>query len=331
MLALLPAAAVLVLTVGLPARGQRIVVATVIALAMASLLLGVALLGAPQESALNPYPQWTPAMNGFFVNPNHQATLLVVAATLAYAGAAQALDDWRRGRARRGLTALAGAAVLLLALTALPLTGSRAGVVLGILALGIMVALQRPFRLGLRRGRVALAAGVVVAGGALLAALRWMRVDSVDELRAPLRAATVELAARYSPLGSGVGSYVPVFEQEAPRSLLMSEYVNHAHNEYAQWLLEAGVPAMTLMLAGAVLLMVSFVAIQRRASPDRALAQSAFVALLVILAQSLVDYPLRTPAMLAIAAALAGVVASAARSVAVSPVHARVAAGSGPV
>ena len=314
MLALLPAAAVFLLTLGLPARGQRIVVMVVVGLAMASLLLGLAQLGAPQESALNPYPEWAPAMNGFFANPNHQATLLVVAATLACAGSVRALHDWRKGRAQRGLAALAGAVALLLALAALPLTGSRAGVVLAILALGVMVALQRPFRLGSGRGRVALVAGIAAAVAGLVAALRWMRVDSVDELRAPLRAATAELAARYSPLGSGVGSYGPVFEQEAPPSLLMSEYVNHAHNEYVQWLLEAGLPAMGLMLAGTALLTVTFVAIQRQAPRDRVVAQSAFVALLVVLAHSLVDYPLRTPAMLAIAAALVGVAASGGRS-----------------
>jgi len=311
MLSLLPAAAVLVLTLSLRTRGQRVVLAAIVGLAMASLLLGVAQLGAPQESVLNPYPQWAPAMNGFFANPNHQATLLVIAATLACAGAAHALANWQPGRPRRALTVLACVVAILLSLTALPLTGSRAGIVLVILALGMVVALQWPLLRGSRRGRLALAGGLAVAVAGLLAALRWMRVDAVDELRAPLRAATSELATRFSPLGSGVGSYVPIFEQEAPRSLLMSEYVNHAHNEYVQWPLEAGFAAIALMLAGAILLVATFVAIQRQPPDDRMLRQSALLGLLVILAHSLVDYPLRTPALLAIAAALAGIAASA--------------------
>ncbi|WP_157745166.1 O-antigen ligase family protein [Luteimonas chenhongjianii] len=311
MLSLLPAAAVFVLTLSLRTRGQRAVLAAVVGLAMASLLLGVAQLGAPQESVLNPYPQWAPAMNGFFANPNHQATLLVIAATLACAGTAHALVNWQPGRPRRALTVLACVVAMLLSLTALPLTGSRAGIVLVILALGMVVALQWPHWRGSRRGRLALAGGLAVAIAGLLTALRWMRVDAVDELRAPLRAATSELATRFSPLGGGVGSYVPIFEQEAPRSLLMSEYVNHAHNEYLQWSLEAGFVAIALMLAGAMLLVATFVAIQRQPPGDRMLSQSALLGLLVVLAHSLVDYPMRTPALLAIAAALAGIAASA--------------------
>ena len=309
-LALLPAAAVFVLTLGLPATGQRIVLMTVVALAMGSLLLGVAQLGAPQESVLNPYPQWAPSMNGFFANPNHQATLLVVAATLACAGLAHALGAWPQRRRHRALAVLGSTVVLLLSLVALPLTGSRAGVVLVILALGMVAALQWPLWRGSRRGRLALVGGVAVAGSGLLAALRWMQLDAVDELRAPLRAATGEIASRYLATGSGVGSYVPVFEQEAPDELLMDDYVNHAHNEYLQWTLEAGLPAVALMLAGAALLVATIGAIRRLPARQRVLPQAALLGLVVVLAHSYVDYPLRTPAMLAVAAALAAVAAT---------------------
>src|SRR5690606_5313707 len=77
--ALLPALAVFGLVLALPTHMHRRLAWFIAALAMASLLLGILQLGAPQESVLNPYPQWRPAMNGFFANPNHQATLLVVA------------------------------------------------------------------------------------------------------------------------------------------------------------------------------------------------------------------------------------------------------------
>nr|WP_255492265.1 O-antigen ligase family protein [Luteimonas sp. MC1825] len=308
--ALLPALAVFVLTLALPTQAQRRLAMVVVLMALASLLLGIAQLGAPQESALNPYPQWQPAMNGFFANPNHQATLLVVAATLACSWLATAIGRWPEGRPHRVAVIAASALVVLLAAVSLPLTGSRAGVVLFILSCGVVVVGHWPSWRGGRSGRIMLAAGVALAGFALLAALRWMQVDSVDELRAPLRAVTGEIAARFAPFGTGVGSYVPVFEQESPRELLMGEYVNHAHNEYAQWWLEAGVPGLVVMMLGAAALALTVRGLWRLPAHDRGLGVTALVALAAILAHSIVDYPLRTPAMLAVAAALAGIAAA---------------------
>lgn len=312
---LLPALAVFAMTLSLPRAAHRALAQLVVAMAMASLLLGIAQLGAPQESPLNPYPQWAPAMNGVFANPNHQATLLVVAATLACARLAMVLGAWPADRPHRVAHGVAAALVMLLAAAALPLTGSRAGVVLVILACALVVAAHWPAWRGGRGSRIALAASLGVAALALFLALRWMQVEAIDELRGPLRALTGEIGARFAPMGAGVGAYVPLFEQEAPRELLMGSYVNHAHNEYAQWWLEAGLAAGAAMALGAVVLALSLRGLLRQPAQARGLGITALVALGAILAHSLVDYPLRTPALLAVAAALAGIAAGQAATI----------------
>ncbi|MEN1925789.1 O-antigen ligase family protein [Luteimonas qiangzhengi] len=314
--ALLPALAVFGLVLALPAHMHRRLAWCIAGLAMASLLLGILQLGSPQESPLNPYPQWRPAMNGFFANPNHQATLLVVAAVLAAGwlfhrspSAQQATPSGGRGV----VGMVAAAAVVMLAIGALPLTGSRAGVIIFILALAAVVASQG-WRLRGRRPRQLLVAGsAAVAGLGVLAAMRWMRVDAAQELRQPLRQATLEIAGAHAPLGSGAGTFVPVFEQATSGELLMANYVNHAHNEYAQWLLEAGVLALPAMALAAVALLLAARALLRLPPPARMPGLCALMALLAIAAHSVVDYPLRTPALLAIAAALAGLLAATAR------------------
>ena len=106
-----------------------------------------------------------------------------------------------------------------------------------------------------------------------------------------------------------------MFEQEAPRELLMASYVNHAHNEYAQWWFAAGVPSVIAMALGAVALASTLHGLLRQPAHLRGLGVTALVALGAILAHSLVDYPLRTPAMLAVAAALAGLAAAQAASI----------------
>src|SRR5690606_30995490 len=306
---LLPALAVFGLVLALPAHLHRSLAWWIAALAMASLLLGILQLGAPQESPLNPYPQWRPAMNGFFANPNHQATLLVVAGVLA-AGWLFHAPAWEhrreQGRGRHVASMVAAGAVVVLAIGALPLTGSRAGVIIFILALAAVVATQR-WRLPGRRSRNALVSGSAAAAAlGVFAAMRWMRVDAAQELRQPLRQATLDVAAAHAPLGSGAGTFVPVFEQATSAELLMPNYVNHAHNEYAQWLLEAGLLAIPAMAFAAVALFAAARALLRLPPPGRVPGVCALLALLAIVGHSFVDYPLRTPAMLAVAAALAG-------------------------
>lgn len=308
---LLPALAVFGLVLVLPAHARRWVAAAIVALAMASVLLGLAQLGAPQESVLNPYPQWRPAMGGFFANPNHQATLLVVTAVFASAWVTAALGAWPADRPHRMPVLVGSACLLLLALVALPLTGSRAGLVIGVLACGVVVAVHLPAWRGGRATRVGLVASTTVAGLGLLAGIRWMRVAAVEDLRDPLRSATAGIGNLFAPAGSGMGSFVRVFEQEAPTELLLGEYINHAHNEYAQWWLEAGIPALLVMALGAAVLALTLRALLRLPAQARAPGLTALVAFVAIMAHSLVDYPLRTPALLTVAAALAGMVAAA--------------------
>ena len=115
-----------------------------------------------------------------------------------------------------------------------------------------------------------------------------------------MRVATVAAADAQAPLGSGMGSFVQVFELSAPPSLQRGRYVNHAHNEFAQWWLEAGwLGLLVLAVALAVLVLAGWrlVALRIR-SGHAALAASGFVAICATLAHSWADYPLRTPFMM---------------------------------
>src|SRR5690606_29064249 len=120
--ALLPAAALFLGALGVGTRTQRRLLLLCVALPLASLVLGFLQLGAPQDSLLNPYPQWAPAMNGTFANPNHQGTAMLVGLgiCLAFAvGAFGARDD--HAAPRNPWPAIIAGAFLLLGL---PLTNS---------------------------------------------------------------------------------------------------------------------------------------------------------------------------------------------------------------
>ncbi len=311
-LTLLPAVAIFVAVMGVGTATQRRLLILCVALPIASLLLGFVQLGLPQDSLLNPYPQWAPSMNGTFANPNHQGTAMLfgLAICLAFAvgafGASEAI-----GRRRNPWPAVIAGATLLLGL---PLTNSRAAVVIGVLLLvaaplGMAASALRRSGQG-RRGMLALMVVAALAALGLSAAAGWMKVDEVEEFRWIMRQAAFALGMLHLPWGSGVGSFVPVFQQALPDPLLMPRYINAAHNDFAQVWLEAGLAGLLLAAGTAAAVAFASWTHWRLNGGDRRLVWAALLGFFVFLAHAGADYALRTPALLAVAALLGGVLMS---------------------
>ncbi len=306
---MLPALAVFLGALAMPLRHQRALLLTVVVLSVASLLLGFLQLGAPQDSLLNPFPQWAPALGGLFANPNHQATSLAIAVV---AIAAALVDDWGRDEPqlpRWARLTLGALAVLLFA--SITLTDSRAAVLLTVLALVAVPFVlrggrRRPHTSTIRAWLVRLVLGAL-ALGVIAAAIGWLRYDLAEEVRGSVAQATVAMGTTQAPWGAGLGSFVPWFEQAAPLALVQAEYFNHAHNEYAQWWLESGVLGLVSLLAVACLLLACYPR-RSQVAGDRGVAVAAWLGCVLVLLHSLVDYPLRTPALMTVAALLAGMV-----------------------
>src|SRR5690606_4963428 len=121
---------------------------------------------------------------------------------------------------------------------------SRAAVVIGVLLLiaaPLLMAGTALRRSGQGRRSVALlVVAAAIAAVGLYAATGWMKVDEIEEIRWLMRQATAAMALLHLPWGSGIGSFVPVFQQALPDALVMPNYINAAHNDFAQVWLEAG-------------------------------------------------------------------------------------------
>lgn len=304
----LPAVAVFLATLVLPPRDLQRLAWLFVGLASASLVLGYLQLGAPQDSPLNPFPEWPPALNGLYANPNHQATSIAIALVIVISWLIHDDPAHRDGRWWATRIAVGGLGLFLLA--GLPLTGSRGAVmaaVAGLMAVPVANGwLGRRWR---RHRRVALLAsvgGAVAAALLLLAAHGWLKVDRQDESRSAVFAATAQMAREASPGGIGTGSFVPWFEAHAPDALVQGEYFNHAHSEYPQWWLESGLAGLAWIAALLLLVIWSRPRPGRGRRPDW-LHVGAWVGVLVVLAHSAVDYPLRTPALMTATALLAGI------------------------
>lgn len=306
----LPAVAIFLAALALPPRELQRLAWLFVALASFSLVLGYLQLGAPQDSPLNPFPQWSPALNGLYANPNHQATSIALALVIVLAWLLQGDPAERDGRWWASRIAVGGLGLFLL--VGLPLTGSRGAMLAAVAGLLLVPVangwLGRRWRRHRRLAMVASVGGALVAALLLLAAHGWLKVDREDESRSAVFAATAQMARDASPGGIGTGAFVPWFEAHAPDALVQGEFFNHAHSEYPQWWLESGVAGLAWIAALAVLVAWSRPRPGRGRRPDW-LHVGAWVGVLVVLAHSAVDYPLRTPALMTATALLAGIAA----------------------
>ena len=308
---LMPALAAFFAAMALEAGHRRRLVQAIVVLVLFNVAFAFFQTGLPQGSQLRLYQDFDAGFGGLLVNPNHQATACIIGMVLAVGLAVEA-----RGRVERGETrphmpwwyaGLAGCLLLMV-----PLSTARAGMPIAFASLALVLVLTgvlRPGRIGRSRRATALALALaVMAIVGVRVAIGWVAVDQAEELRHTMAVATVVAGERQAPLGSGVGSFVQVFEQSAPPALHLRRYVNHAHNEYAQWWLEAGWPGMlALAFALAVLALCGWcIASLRIRNGHAALAAGGFVAICAVLAHSWADYPLRTITLMTTTAALAG-------------------------
>ncbi len=307
----LPALAVFLGAMAIPSRTHRRMLAVVVALTAASLALGAIQLGLPQDSILNLFPRWEPRLNGVFSNQNHQGIALAVSVVIT---TALLVQDWTRGNAagawypRRVALMLVAAGMFL----SIPLTGSRAAFLLaltGLLAVPLMFRAELG-RMDVFQSRTAALRflPILLLGASVLASAAWVRFDASDSIRWSLASSTAAMGWAHSPWGAGTGTFTPWFDQAAPASLVQWEYFNHAHNEFVQWWFEAGVLGVLGVLCVIAVLGTCYPCARREDETrmDRGVAVAAWLGFVLLLTHAMVEYALRTQALMTVAALLAG-------------------------
>jgi O-antigen ligase len=294
-LALVAPAAVFLAASQLTVRGRGALCLLWLAGAAVGLVLGMMQLAQPDGGWAYPYAYANVgSLVGLFANRNHEAGWLLSLTPMAAAMAAPAMRN-PASPARQGAAIMAGLFAVV-ALVALGAVRSRAGVLLaGPAALGALAVLAGA---GVPRRRlalvalVALAAGLVVAVFAAGPILDRFAPQARPEARADTWPVVFAAARGAMPLGAGVGAFDRVFRAAEPLDLVGPAFLNHAHNDYLEAWLETGVVGMALL---ALFLGWFCVRAARAWGPGgNALARASSLAVVLLLAQSAVDYPLRT-------------------------------------
>lgn len=252
---------------------------------------------------------------GFFANVNHMASLLLVSIPFQ---AALLRDALERKNSDRVVRLAAVAASFGVTVAGIVVVGSLAGY--GLL-LPVTLASALIVR-GTRRARTIAALLLPLAVLGAMAAILLDHdgqalLDQASAMSAGSRQtifATTWIAIRdFWPVGSGLGTFAEAYPSFEDPFNVMRSYVNHAHNDYLELVLETG-------LAGAVLLGAFLLLWARQAwriwrdNLASVYAQAGVLASAALLVHSLVDYPLRT-------AALAGVFAVSLTLMAAPPIR----------
>jgi len=261
---------------------------------------------------------------GLFANRNHQAVFLAMMYPLL-----AAFLSLMKGRPdqllfKRSIT-FAGA---LLLIPLILMSGSRAGFILAPIGILLGFWVYKSPTTHLRSGDVPNAQRIryVTYGliGVFLAVVtiavlrtstldRLIETDSAGELRIQALPIVMNALDRFLPFGSGLGTFVEVYKIYEPNVLIGEAYFNHAHNDFVELVLTAGIPGVLLLMwvgALALLSLRSLVRNRRLVVGDKGystqvLGRAGFSVLTMLALSSAPDYPLRVPSLM-----LLGIVAA---------------------
>jgi O-antigen ligase len=255
------------------------------------------------------HPNWDWGVFGAYVNRNHFAGYLVMAAGLALGLALEAFARLRSawGRRRKGYLALGdregnaairSGAVVMLLVAGLVASNSRGGI--SALAASCLLL---PLAARKRRGTALAVAALVALGVAWIGLggyLEGMRTRGVRASRIDLWVDMARMAPDFPAFGVGWNAFSTAYPWY--QTVWRTDWIGEAHNDYLQVLLDAGALGALLQIA---LLATLFSRAIRRARRDP-VDLGILGALVGLALHDLVDFNWQIPANAATWVALAG-------------------------
>ncbi|RZL27693.1 MAG: O-antigen ligase domain-containing protein [Sphingomonas sp.] len=296
---------------------QRVVYGWVIvAMALVGALLGLLQAGGSESFYIYDTGRFT-AVTGLFANKNHHADLLLIAILLT-----AALTTAGQQLGLRSPSRLAAAGMIVIFALAVPAANSRMGLLLlpvALLPAAVLLLPRAYYHKVTLRSAAIVSAGVavlVIVGARSGVVTRLLdRFEGDPDARLKFWPDVISAIHHYEPFGSGLGSFIKIFQRHESMGTLHFTYVFHAHNDVMEIALEAGWAGIALILLGlAVWLVGSWRALRPSAwGAFTPVHVASFFGITILAAHSLVDYPLRTLGLACVLAFLAGCLAPAAQ------------------
>ena len=295
---------------------RRRVLTTVAVFGVAEALYGLAVWAGGGGIVL-----WVPKISHFDVatgtlmNRNHFAALLYLALACTLTLLVTRTSEKRANHDRERETAIRTTLMLFVGVLLVGLMASRSRAGIGI---GILTFLSATPWLLRGRGAVrAVAVGmlflVAVPAALMLTPAIYERMAVVDEewSNASGRGAVFQIgrqmAGDFALTGTGAGTFAPVFAIYRDEAFRVR--YNYAHNDYLQTVIETGIVGLCLAIIPIALWAAGWIGRLRRhrQTRDHPWPWPLIVALLGLLGHEFVDFSLKIPAILMLAALLAGI------------------------
>lgn len=247
---------------------------------------------------------------GLFANRNHNAIFLGMCLLAA-------IDRLQEEWAKRSLPFRVGTGTIItLLLIGILLNASRAGLLVLTIVMGLVtlrqLAMLRQSKSGkwqklvfaaMPAGLAAVLAGLFLAGNRIAAFSRLVEEDPLGGQRFELLPIFQNMIVDYFPVGAGFGAFEQAYRSVEPAELLGPRYLNQAHNDWIQLLIEGSLPAILILLLFGFLIVRALLALWRSRNLEsgqsgRRQTLLAFLLVGLIALGSAFDYPLRTPTMM---------------------------------
>ena len=297
LLSVIPACVLFVLCLRLHTRERGTLLLIVTAFGLANALLGIIQLAT--GGSMTPYPSAHLGYPiGLFVNRNHSAVFMLVSLPIIAALTARQMQ-----RASSKLPYLMGS-LALMTIIAIVIIATTSRMALALLPLALIGSLALLF---FRQSLLRVAVPSTLALGVIAAVISWVggfnrnlsRFSSLHDGRFDYWDDVSWALHHYGLAGTGFGTFIPVYQTAESLSSVGPAVLNHAHNDFIEIVLEGGIPAIAMLLMFFVIL--GFAAaqlIRKRFDFHRAsLGLASAVGIMLLLIFSLVDYPLRMPAL----------------------------------
>jgi O-antigen ligase len=316
-LAMIPAFALFLATLTLSAGDRRKLVVVLLGLGLCSVVLGLAQNSQGPESSFYflKDSNFGTAV-GFFANRNHFAALLFCCMPFV-----SAWTIWlvRSGTINGFAAALGSIFIYGILILGLAVAGSRAGIILAMLAMLSAVFLawgRSSSKASSVASKTVILAGIigmmVIVEFGLIGIMRFIEQDAIDQKRLEIAGTSLRIASDMAPMGSGLGTFVPIYEMYETPQTLSAGLVNYAHNDWLQLWLEGGVGAAVLFGLFSLWYLARTFHVWRWGgnSLDDLMPRAATLVVALLLLHSFVDYPLRSTALMCVFALACGLMAT---------------------
>ncbi len=328
-LAMLPPLAVLLVTIGLQEQSLKRVVYVFLGMAAFQAVLALVQFGGGSQTAFRLNPGDIGLVVGTYVNRNHLAGLLEMALPIALGLLAARVGQGggsARYAGRNWLRRISGfitrlpkpnqtmlfSSLFIAIMLGLIFSRSRSGIMMGMIGI-LLSAILYGRHLGGARSK-SLATVFAVIGLALAAIIglapvmeRFSAEDALSDARWSIYSTSMKALWEFFPFGSGLGTFPGVYWRFEPESI--GQFVNHAHNDYIEFVLEGGLPALVVIIMFVVMYAMRWPSLLRGSHwGTLAFMQvGAGIGLFVMALHSLTDFNLHIPANAIYFALLAGV------------------------